>query len=72
MPDDYAPFPEAELMMLAQYHDDRAEMLNLYAAGFERERAKICRDAIAGHEALRTRFLEQSMLVRALQSEHAA
>lgn len=59
MSDDYAPFPEQELEDVAKYHDDAA---SIWGEGSWAHRthtlsAKICRDALAAHLALRERFL---------------
>ena len=75
MPDEnYAPWPEAELKALARWHEQAADAWkpdSNMRKDHER-RAQVCRDALSGHDALRTRFLEQSMLVRGLQSGEAA
>lgn len=66
---DYAPFPERELASLAEYHDEVATKIqSTFVAGLHTDRANACRNALAAHNALRDRFLEQSMQVRALQS----
>ncbi len=67
MTDEYAPFPEREMSALAFWHEQAAAVWKADSA-MQRDhlrRAQACRDALAGHEALRTRFLEQSMQLRA-------
>jgi hypothetical protein len=71
---EYAPFPEAELKALVLWHEQAAAVWKADTK-MQRDhlrRAKAVQDALAGHEALRTRFLEQSMTVRALQAENVA
>ena len=64
MTSDYAPFPEKELAELATYHEQiaqtevRTKGHETFFAGLHFDRAKVCRDAIKCHDALRTRFLE--------------
>jgi hypothetical protein len=56
---DYAPFPEQELAQLAAYHEQLAQQaIYSWTKHLHEDRAKACRDAIACHDALRTRFLE--------------
>jgi len=73
MPDDYAPFPEIELRALMGWHTQaaRAWKNNSPMQRDHATRAQACEDALLGHDALRTRFLEQSMLVRSLQAQLA-
>jgi hypothetical protein len=62
-PDDYAPFPERELMKLAELHERVAAQFKPDST-FRRlheGRAKVCRDAVACHEALRERCLVSEM-----------
>jgi exopolyphosphatase/pppGpp-phosphohydrolase len=70
----YSPFPELELTQLAAFHDSVAKHHpeRSYLRAMHEDRATVCRNAVAAHDALRTRFLEQSMLVRALQSVEVA
>ncbi len=64
MSDKYAPFPEQELAALAAYHEQiaaaeiKSKGHETWLAGLHSDRAKACRDALACHDALRTRFLE--------------
>lgn len=70
-PDDYAPFPTDALGIVAQYHDDSAHVWKpgTKAHWTHLNAAKVCRDAVAAHDALRDRFLEQTMLVRELEAK---
>lgn len=56
----YAPFPEAELIALAEFHESVAKghPFRSYLQHVHEERARVCRSALASHEALRERFLE--------------
>lgn len=67
----YAPFPEIELRALVLWHEQAAAVWkadsNMHAEHVKR--AQSCRNALTGHEALRERFLEQSMTVRALRAQ---
>lgn len=63
--DDYAPFPERELTQLAELFEYTAAHTKGYFHGISLDRAKVCRDALAGHAALRERFLEQTTEMRA-------
>jgi hypothetical protein len=70
MTEPYEPFPEAELRALACWHEQVAATwkANSKMEADHIRRSAACRNALAAHNALRDRFLEQSMLVRALQS----
>ena len=77
MNNDYAPWPESEMKALVFWHEQAAAVWKVDSKMHAEHlrRAKACQDAIDCHDALRTRFLEQSMLVRSLQAkptEHAA
>lgn len=56
---DYAPFPERDLEIVAQYHEEEAAGLwrGTWAGDVHAHAAKTCRDALAAHLALRERFL---------------
>jgi hypothetical protein len=66
----YSPFPESELKALAFWHDQAAAVWKVDSKMHDSHLrcAAACRNALAAHDALRERFLEQSMKVRALQS----
>ncbi len=78
MPDDYRPFPEAELEQLAKWHDAYAKISDgTFTRGLHEDRAKACRDAIKCNEAIRERMLiaeTENSRLRGLLSEvqHAA
>lgn len=59
MTDTYAPFPETELQDLASFHDSVAKHHpeRSYLQHVHEQRAKVCRDAVKSHEALRERCL---------------
>lgn len=64
---DYSPFPEREMAALAFWHEQAAAVWKV-DSNMHREhlrRAADCRNAVAAHIALRERFLEQSMELRA-------
>lgn len=70
---DYAPFPESELKALAFWHEQAAAAWKV-DSNMRRDhdrRAAACREALAAHEGLRERFLEQSMRVRELEAPHS-
>jgi hypothetical protein len=63
MTDQYAPFPERELIQLAEYHESVAKGFpeRGYLHSLHLERAGVCRSAIKSQEALRERCLIAEM-----------
>lgn len=66
------PFPERELKALELWHEQAAAVWKIDTKMHADHlfRAETCRVALAAHAALRERFLEQEMVVRALRAEH--
>lgn len=67
----YSPFPEHELRRLAEEYEATAKQVGPKMREFYTARAAMLRNAIDQHEALRSRFLEQSMRVRELEAKAA-
>jgi hypothetical protein len=63
MTDDYAPFPEKELLDLATFHESVAKghAERSYLRSVHEARAVVCRNALKCHEALRERCLVAEM-----------
>lgn len=72
MDEPYSPFPEIDLAALVGWH---MQASRLWKPGssmrLEHEaRAKVCRDALASHVALRDRFLEKTAEYREALGQH--
>lgn len=72
MSDEYAAFPEEELLRLAAWHEGYAKLCEgTFTIGLHEDRAETCRNAVKSFDALRDRCHEAELLNNQLSDVRA-